>query len=146
MLPRWHILWGIIFTLFIWKISPETEKIYLFLIFFASVFIDFDHYVNAVRKTGKLSLKKAFEYHKKREKELNDYERKHNKKIKGDFHIFHTVEFHLFLAVLGIFWLPFFYLFLGMIFHSFLDMFHLIKIDRIHRREYFFFNWLRKRF
>ena len=146
MLPKWHILSGALFTILIWAIAPKISWVYLSLIFFASFLIDFDHYINAVLKTGKLSLIKAFEYHKKREKELDEYERKYRKKVKGDFHLFHTLEFHLLVGIAGIFFLPLFYLFIGMVFHSLLDLVGLAKAGKLHRREYFLFNSLRRKF
>jgi len=145
MLPRWHILSGVLFTILIWAVAPKISFVYLSLIFFASFLIDFDHYINAVLKTGKLSLIEAFEYYKKREKELDEYERKYKKRVRGDFHLFHTLEFQLLVGIIGIFLLPLFYLFIGMVFHSLLDLIGLAKAGKLHRREYFLFNFLRKR-
>ena len=136
---------GIMFSILVWTVSPQTPFIYIFLVFFASVFIDFDHYICAVNKTRKLGLLESFGYHKKREEELQKYEGKHGK-TRGDFHIFHTIKFHSLMAILGILWIPVFYLFIGTTFHSFLDLFDMLAKGKIHRREYFFFNWLREKF
>lgn len=145
MLPRWHILVGALFALLIWFFSPEINPFYLVIVFFASVFIDFDHYACAVLKTKKIGLKCAFDYHSKacvlERKEIEKGLRK-----KGDFHLFHTIEFHVLIGIIGVFNVYFFYLFIGMVFHSLFDLFSLIYNGRMHRREYFFFNWLRKRF
>ncbi|HVY01484.1 MAG TPA: hypothetical protein VHA12_01835 [Candidatus Nanoarchaeia archaeon] len=62
----------------------------------------------------------------------------------GDFYLFHTLEFHLFVAVLGIFFIPFFYIFIGMTFHSLLDLYDLIKRNQMYAREYFLLNWIRR--
>jgi len=144
MLPKWHFLLGILFTTLVCIVFSETNLIYLFLIFFGAFFIDFDHYMVAVWKTGKLGLFKAFEYHKKRDLEAR---RLKNKKIrrKGDFHIFHTFEFHLLVFLLGYLWVGFFYLVVGMIFHSLLDIVDLTVRDYLYRREFFLINWLRKK-
>ncbi len=144
MLPRWHIFYGALFTPFFWIVAPITKAPYLALIFLASFFLDIDHYICAVLKTRKWSIKNALDYYKKQEiKEL----RNHIKGIrkKGDFQLFHTIEFHALIAVLGIFWVSFFYIFIGMAFHSLLDLFDMIKTGFLYRREYFFFNWLRKK-
>ena len=61
---------------------------YSFFILIASVFLDIDHYFYFVVKTKKLSLKKAYQYHKKL------------KCGQCIFCIFHTIEF---LIILGIF-------------------------------------------
>ena len=140
MLPRWHIFFGAIFTFIIWISAPQTPIIFLLLMFSSSFLIDFDHYIVSVRQTKKLSLKNSFEYHKEElKKEDRDIAR--GIRRKGDFHIFHTVEFHALVGVLAIFFSPFLYIFMGMVFHSLLDVFSLVKSGKFHRREYFFFEW-----
>ncbi len=119
--------------------------IYLLIVFSSSILIDFDHYVVALMKTKKWRLTHAFDYHKKKRIEEREEIEKGIRR-KGDFHLFHTVEFHLFLGMLTLLWTGFFYIFIGMIFHSLLDVFSMITDETFHRREYFLFNWLRKRF
>lgn len=143
MLPRWHIFYGAIFTLVIWAIIPTINPFYLGLLFLASFLIDFDHYIEAVLHTKKLSLFKAFDYYKSlQQREQESYKKGLRKK--GEFYIFHTVEFHLFIVLLSIFFPFLFYIFLGMVFHSLLDILDMVRKDRFYTREYFFFNWLRK--
>ena len=144
MYPRWHFISGLAFTLLIWIISPQINPIYLILVFFASFFIDFDHYAASVIKTKKLSLKDSFEYHEQQNiKEKKEIAK--GIKKKSDFHLFHTIEFHLLIGLLGILWVGFFYIFIGMLFHSTLDVFSMLNEGSFHRREYFFFNWLSKK-
>ncbi len=145
MLPRWHIFYGLLFSFLIWIFSPSIDKFYLLLIFLSSVFIDLDHYIASVIKTGKISLFKSFNYHKKRGIEQLA-EKKRGIREKGDFHLFHTIEFHALIGIIGIFWQPFFYIFTGMIFHSLLDLIWLKKTDYLYRREFFFFKWIRNKF
>ncbi len=144
MLPRWHILLGAIFTLIFWLVAPETSKIYLAFLFLSSFLIDFDHYVCAVHKGRSASLNKAVDYHKEDQK-IAEGEYKKGIRRKGDFHLFHTVEFHLFVGILGLFWNIFFYIFIGMVFHSLIDVYDMAKGDKLYRREFFFFNWLREK-
>ena len=56
MLPRWHIIFGAIFTAIIWIFSPETKIIYLSLVFLSSVLIDFDHYLITLTNTNHVSI------------------------------------------------------------------------------------------
>jgi len=142
MLPRWHILSGAILTLIFWLVAPQTPILYLALLFLSSFLIDFDHYVCAVHKVKSVKLNKAFEYHKEDQK-IAEREYKKGIRKRGDFHLFHTIEFHLFVGVLGLFWSIFFYVFIGMVFHSLLDVYDMAKEDKLYRREFFFFNWLR---
>ena len=146
MLPRWHIILGAIFTIILWIAVPGISFFYLILDFFASFLIDVDHYVASIINSGRIiSLKDSFEYHRIKEiqqqKEISRGIRK-----KSDFHLFHTLEFHLLVGLLGIFWIGFFYIFIGMVFHSLIDIYDGLRKGWLHRREFFFFNWLAKRF
>lgn len=144
MLPRWHIFLGLIFVLIIGYLSPSIGLINLAIIFLASVLIDIDHYLVACTKTKKTSLFHAFNYHKDMaKKEIKEHKKGLRKR--GDFHIFHTIEFHILIALLGIIWIPFFYIFIGLFFHSTMDLVYLLKKDRFYRREFFLSNWLRKK-
>lgn len=143
MLPRWHIILGMIFTVLVWVVIPTISPAYLALIFLSSFLIDFDHYVASVLKTKKYSLRHSFRYHEKMEKELKKKIKKGIKE-KGDFHLFHTIEFHALIGILGVFITPFFYVFIGMFFHSLLDLIFLIHKRVFHTREYFFIRKLYK--
>ena len=144
MIPRWHIVLGLIFTAIVYFSVPGIEWYFLLLIFLSSFLIDFDHYVASVIKTGNIGLFKSFEYHRKMQK----VEKKENEKgirQRGDFHLFHTIEFHALIGLLGLFWVGFVYIFIGMVFHSLIDVISLIHEDRTYRREFFFFNWIRNK-
>lgn len=145
MYPRWHILYGLLFALLLAAIAPGVHWGYLLLVFLASVFIDFDHYLACVHKTGKLGLFYMFKYHRQTGAEMTAQEKK-GLKPKSDFHLFHTVEFHAVIGLLSMVWIGFFYLFIGMVFHSLLDVIDAVQRRTLHRREYFFFNWLARRF
>ena len=144
MLPRWHIIFGGAFTLLLWLAVPGISWIYLLLVFLASFLIDFDHYAASVLMTERLSLKESFKYHESVGRTEIE-EKKRGIRRRGDFHLFHTVEFHLLVGLLGLVWIGFFYIFIGMIFHSLLDVVDLTKRDTFYRREFFFFNWLGKK-
>jgi len=125
VLPRWHILLGGMFSLILWIAVPQISLTNLALVFLSSFLIDFDHYLASLIKTKKIRLKHSFEYHKdigiQQQKDL-----KKGIKRKGDFHLFHTLEFHILIALLSIFFSPFLYIFIGMLFHSILDIISLI--------------------
>ena len=140
------MFWGLIFAVLFKILVPESDYLSIFLIFFASVFIDFDHYLASGIKTKNWSLKHAIRYnHEGRRKAI---ELKKTKDIckKGDFHIFHTVEAHLFIGLIGIFFVPFFFLLIGMVLHSTLDIIWMVRHDLVHSREFFLFNRLRSIF
>ena len=141
MKPRWHILFGVILTALFWIASPKINLLYLTLLFLSTFLIDFDHYVCAVKNTKKWGLSCAFEYHEKTKIEEKRLIAKGIKK-KGDFHIFHTIETHILIGILSLFWGGFFYIFLGMVFHSLLDVYSMMYEKNLHVREFFFFKWI----
>ena len=144
MRPWWHVLIGMVFTLVVWLVAPDVGFLNLGLIFLASFLIDFDHYIAFFLKTKEQGFRNWVKYHQKLEKiEIREIRRGIRKK--SDFHLFHTLEFHAVIGLLGYFWIGFFYLFIGMVFHSFVDLVYLIVTGRLHRREYFLTNWIRKR-
>ena len=144
MLPRWHILFGTMFTLLIFIASPEINLIYLTLLFLSTFLIDFDHYLCSILKTKKIGLFHSFAYHDEmKEQAIKD--RAKGIRERGDFHIFHTLEFHILVGLLGFVWIGFFYIFIGMIFHSLLDIVSLLYEDFMYEREFFFVAWFYRR-
>ena len=145
MLPRWHVIWGVVFTGVLYFAAPNISWFYLGLVFFSSFLIDFDHYcASCINRKKVLSLKESFSYHEDvLKRETRDIAK--GIKRKGDFHPFHTLEFHALVGLLGIVWFGFFFIFLGMFFHSLLDVVYLAKSEKLHVREFFFFNWLADR-
>lgn len=144
MFPRWHTLFGGIFTIILWFFVPSINWVYLVLLFLSSFLIDFDHYMASLIKTRRWRLKDSLEYHKEMLAREKEDKRKGIKK-KSDFHLFHTIEFHFLIGLLGIFFASFFYIFIGMTFHSLLDVADLLFKKSLHTREFFFFNWIAKR-
>lgn len=144
MLPRWHVLLGGIFALLLWIVVPTVNPLYVTLFFLASFLIDFDHYVCAVMHTRKWGLSEAFEYHRKMDA-LDLERRKRGIKELGDFHLFHTIEFHVLVGIFGLLWTGFFYIFLGMMFHSLCDLYSLLYSKEMYRREFFFVAWVWKK-
>lgn len=143
MLPHWHVISGAAFTALVWVFAPTTPLVYLALVFFSSFLIDIDHYITAVMDTKTLSMREAFKHYEK----LTEIDNKNIQKgiyKQGDFHIFHTVEFHLFIFLLGLVFVPFMYILLGMIFHSLLDFIVMVKIDKVYVREFFLMRWLKR--
>lgn len=145
MLPKWHILYGALFTLLLALVAPTIPVFNLLLVFLASFLIDFDHYLAGAMKNKSWSISKSLHHnYSLMYKQMADAQR--GIKKRGDFHLFHTVEFHILVGIFGIFFAPFFYIFIGMVFHSLLDLYDLMSRDQMHVREYFFFKWARRNF
>lgn len=143
MLPRWHVILGIIFSIFLYYLFPGIGALNAVLVFLASVLIDFDHYMTAVQSKKSFSLFDAFDYYKELEVIANKDIKKGIRK-KYDFHVFHTLEFHILVLLLGFFWQGFFFIFIGMLFHSLIDIISMSNAGVLYMREFFFFNWMIK--
>ena len=125
MLPKYHILYGAIFSFLIWAIFQISIE-YAFLIFLASFLIDVDHYAVYVIRKGNWSLSKANKYFLEMHGVIKGYDKK-GEKAKAPLVVLHTVEFLIFMAILSFFSQILFFIFIGFIFHSFLDI---IEIQR----------------
>jgi hypothetical protein len=125
MLPKYHLILGIIFSLLLyWLLSLTIFQ--TLLIFSASFFIDLDHYLWYVNRKKDISLKNAYKYLKK-------ISMKGKKPI---MMLFHTIEFHIFIGLLGFIWIGFSYILIGMIFHSFSDLLYFGKKNMLYIREF----------
>ena len=143
MLPRWHIFLGLIFCIIFRIISPDTSYTSLFLIWFASVFIDFDHYLSAGLKHKKWNPIEAINHNYNLRQEIISQKNEIGMCEKGDFHIFHTVESHIVIGITALFYTPFFFIFIGMTLHSILDLIRMVRHDVLDSREFFLINKLR---
>ena len=142
MLPRKHILLGLVFALLVKLVWFDVSWFFVGLVFAASVLIDVDHYLAWGLKSGTWSLRKSLRDHAR----LGVEERKMvaaGVRKRGHFHLFHTVEFHLAVLLLGLFlWEGFLWVFFGMLFHSLCDVWDLGRREVLWRREFWFVAWL----
>lgn len=123
MFPKWHIFFGLIFSLILYFIF-NMDLFNSLIVFLASVLIDFDHYIWYTNRKKDWNLKRAYKW--------NTYlERKHEKAM----HIFHTIEFLILIFILSFFLRIFFYILIGILFHSILDFIGMICFDALDCRE-----------
>lgn len=138
MFPKHHIILGAIFAILILIVFPSTPIYGAILIFFSSFLIDFDHYIAYVFLKKDFSLKNSVYFYTVTQSRIAKEERKRGIKRPGPFQIFHTLEFHLFVLILGLLvWKPFIYIFIGMAFHTFLDIIYMAKLGYLYRRDFF---------
>ena len=136
MLPREHFIIGLL--VLPWLSLIDITWPYIIIMIAANVLIDFDHYMCAVLRTGKYSLKNAINYYKHYAK----VEKKINPGGRGDFHVFHTVEAHLLVLAMASIHSIFFAVFVGMVLHTVVDNISLMWAKKLHRREFLFFRWV----
>jgi len=125
MLPKAHILFGILFTVIFHFIFPEVRLFYLVIIFFSSFLIDGDHYLYYILKTKNLNPLKALKWHKEHMKKTLSLPMDERKKIYTGFYFFHGIEWIIIFALLGRFvFTPLTYISIGFLFHFIVDIPH----------------------
>ena len=123
MLPKFHALYGAVFSLFLHIfVFPNYGVSAAVTVFLSTVFIDVDHYLFYVYKKSDLSLAKAYYFF-----------------VKGGTYrlmIFHTVEFLLLLYLLSFYSTYFLFVIFGFLFHWALDIYDMYNHNTLHKRTY----------
>lgn len=130
MLPKTHIIFGLIFSFLIY-LSINLTFSQTLLVFLSSVLIDIDHYLFYLFRKKNLSLKKAYIWHKNIPKTR-----------KPTLHLLHTVEFLVLIFILTYFWQGFLFILIGMLFHSIFDILEFIYYKSPEAREFFLIKYL----
>lgn len=119
MLPKYHIIYGFIFSLFFLFIFPEIGIFAFSLIFLSSIFIDLDHAMRYSFKTGNFNPIRFWKWSNKNK--LSRKEIKEMRKYKYPQFIFHGVEFVLILIILSFYFQFVKFIIIGVVFHLILD-------------------------
>lgn len=119
MLPKHHIIFGLLFALAAFILFPRIGLIGTSIIFLSSVLIDVDHYLFYAFSKKDFSLKNAYEWFIEKSKTNMCLPKNQIKTIPC---LFHGIETSLILILL-IFISPiFFFILLGFLFHQSLDL------------------------
>jgi hypothetical protein len=100
MMPKYHIIWGAIFSLIIFFMF-NFAFLPALIFFLGSFAIDIDHYFYYFMKKGK--FRGGYEWFIKYEKEIVILPEKKKNKFEKPLIIFHGIEFWLTLFILGFF-------------------------------------------
>lgn len=129
MLPKSHIILGIIFSLLLYFFM-HVSIISALVVLLSSVLIDIDHYLWYVFRKKDLSLANSYRWYK-------NLPFNH----KPMFHFMHSVEFLILTFLLSFIFPVFLFIFLGFIFHSIADILEFAYDGNIDNREYFFIRY-----
>jgi hypothetical protein len=132
MRPKYHILIGFIVSI-IFYFFFSIEIFEVSILFLSSFLIDFDHYIYYIFRTKNFSLKKAYYWYLKKEKQLKKLSKRERKKVTYAFYVFHGFEWILVFFLLGYFvWDIFYFVTIGIFLHLFTDiMTEIIKGERV---------------
>jgi hypothetical protein len=122
MLPKFHIVTGLIFSIAFYILFPSINVGEAGIIFLASFLIDFDHYAYYVVKEKDFNLKNAYRWFKKRSKLFSTLSKARKNKIPRTFSFLHGLEWVFLFFLSGKIFSPvFFFIAIGMLFHLILD-------------------------
>jgi hypothetical protein len=123
MLPKYHVLYGLILSIVLFLILPTIGWIGAGIIFLSSFLIDVDHYIYYVFKERKISLRRALNNFLEKRRRLSKMDIKKRNKFYSGFCFLHGIEILLILFIFGIFVSKYFLsIFIGFTFHLFLDL------------------------
>jgi len=113
MVPRHHILFGLIFSILVWIFG--VPLFFSLIIFLSSFLIDIDHYFYYAIKNKNWSIRKAYNCG------IEDSKKKTHIS-KPLFAFFHTLEFLIILFCISLFYKILFFVWVGFMFHMALDI------------------------
>lgn len=128
MLPKFHLLSGIILSIFLILIFPNISTISLLIIIFSTFLIDIDHYIYYVFKKKDFSLIKSYNYFYSKFKQISKMPVYKRKKYYTVFPFLHGIEILFIVFLLSIFVSKnFFFVLIGFSLHIFLDFYDSFK-------------------
>lgn len=121
MLPKYHIFIGLLASLLLFLIFPESY-LEVSLFFFSSwLLIDMDHYLLFVLEKKSLSPKKFWNFSMKKHNYFFSLNKEEKKKYKKPIFIFHNLEFILILFLICLFFNILVWVLLGLLIHLITD-------------------------
>jgi hypothetical protein len=124
MLPKHHILFGLIFIAVLFFLFPDISLLGLAIIFLSSILIDVDHMLYYFLREKNFNPLKAYSWYIERGKKICHLPREQKKNFYSGFYIFHGIEI-LILLFLSSNYIPLlFFVFVGFSFHFVLDIIH----------------------
>jgi hypothetical protein len=127
MLPKTHIILGLIASLGILAIFPEIGFFYALIIFLSSFLIDFDHYLYYLLVKKDFSLKNAFSWFIEKRNFVMSLPLNQRLKYKKIIMIFHGLECWILLALLIFVHKIFLFILIGIGIHMIFDLIELYR-------------------
>lgn len=125
MMPKWHILFGFLFSYVLVYFFNFTIFAGL-IVFSASIFIDLDHAWLYFLDTKDINPSKFWEYSCRKRAYWRSLSKEDRNSYKKPHFIFHGIEFIIILILLSFLFSIFLWILIGFLFHLFLDYIVLI--------------------
>lgn len=127
MLPKTHLILGLVFSLIILKLFPPIGFLGFFTIWLASFLIDIDHYAFYSFYKKDFNPKHASKWFYEKNKYYLSLPRKERKKAITAPCLFHGIEIIIVLLILAYFFNLFLFILLGFLFHEILDLINITR-------------------
>lgn len=127
MLPKIHVLVGLIFSILFYFIL-NISLIGVLLIFLSSFLIDTDHFFWYIYRKKSFNLKESYFWFKEKRKQWLQLSENQREKYKRPYLIFHSIEFWIILVLLSFLNKLFLFILLGIIIHIILDYIEIIYL------------------
>ncbi|MFA6023150.1 MAG: hypothetical protein WC781_03620 [Candidatus Pacearchaeota archaeon] len=124
MLPKFHILFGLIFSGIVLFIFPQIQLSGFLIIWASSVLIDIDHYLYYVYRKKDWNLNNSFNWFIDLSKKYNKLSIEQREKVYFGFYFLHGAEAILILLIFIYFFqnIILIYILIGFLFHQLLDL------------------------
>jgi hypothetical protein len=126
MLPRTHILFGLIASLILYLIFPQISTLEASIIFLSSFLIDADHYIYYLFVKKDFSLKRAYNFFLYKKNTHIKLSLREKEKKKQTILLFHGLETLIILFLLISVHRVFIFILVGVLIHLILDLIDLL--------------------
>jgi hypothetical protein len=121
MLPKTHIISGLVASLILFLVFPQVTLFYALIILLSSFLIDFDHYLYYAIKFHDWNLSRAYQWFVGRSKLWRAMTQKQRSRYQRAIMIFHGVECWVLLGLLIFVHKIFLFVLIGIAIHMILD-------------------------
>jgi hypothetical protein len=126
MLPKTHVIAGIILSFAIFLLWPAIGLFYLLIFFFSSILIDFDHYLYFIWAKKDFSLAHAYKWFVAKRDFIRSLPLSKKAKYQHAVLIFHGIELWVIVLLLSFIHPMFVYVLFGITIHMFFDFIEII--------------------
>jgi len=145
MLPRHHIIFGLLFIFIFNILYLNISSVELAIIFLSSVLIDVDHILYYFFKTRRLNPFKAYSWYIANLNHSHQIPKFKRRNIYSGFFLFHGIEWLIILFFLSSYFSFCKFILIGMAFHLTLDLVHEIYDKRTMDKISIFWSYLKFR-
>jgi len=145
MLPKYHLIFGILFIIILHFLFLNLSLISLLIIFISNILIDIDHFVYYTIKKKKFNFFEAYKWYSESSKIFDSLSKKQKSNFYFGFYALHGIELLIILFVLGLSNKLLLMIFLGFSFHFIIDFLYSIKKQQTFQKFSWIYNFTQRK-